>query len=197
MTNGKSKKNTRNWSRKSVLDNDGEKIAHISYKKITKADYDKGKKQRNMTRLKGFGQKSVVVSGEKHITVSGILRRRNPGSSRESLAAIDVVNPNFTQQSHKSHFFPDVFGGPNKQENLSNEEPRMNLSGHKVIENRIGRLMEEAHPGAHTLKRRGSMEIEGSFSASGESQSRKYHIHIDGNGTTPDTFHQITLTRKQ
>ncbi|NDI84147.1 hypothetical protein [Undibacterium crateris] len=196
MTNGKSK-NTENWTRKSILNKSSKKIAHISYKTITHAEYHAGKLQRDMTRLKGFGHKSIVIGGEKHITVSGVLRRRKPGSARESLSKFNVVNPGFTQPSHKSHFFPDVFGGPNKQENLSNEEPRMNLSGHKVIENRIGRLMEDAHPGAHTLKRRGSMEVEGSFSASGESQSRKYHIHIDGNGTTPDTFHQITLTRKK
>jgi hypothetical protein len=189
----------KDWSSKFVKDSSGKKIARISHKIISKPVYDARKLALGIKRVGGkFGHmRDDLVGGGFQLSVSGVLRKRKVNAKREGLSKIDTANPNYLKKSvtHKSHFIADTFGGPNNEHNLSNEESPINLSGHKIIENRIAKQMDQNFSGAGPLQRRGSMVVEGDFDHLEQSQTRTYHAHVDAGNGFAESFHHFTVKR--
>lgn len=159
------KRQNSNWTW-AFVKNGNANVGRIQYASSTKQEYNAFKTKANRARgVPRFGQRqknylAAQGGGIRKTYVSASLRRRMPRAKRADLAAIGVLNPahNPPCGGHKSHLVPDIFGGPSSALNLVNEMKPINLSGHKRIENRIGRLIKAAtapDDTPPTAKRRG------------------------------------------
>ena len=170
----------------------------IRRKTISRQDYIAAKALHNVNRNGSYG--SQVISNHpggaiKHIRRSAWLRRRNKGANRQALAQMPVINPGFNPNpANKAHGVPDIFGGPNNQQNLTNDTQSINLQGHKRIENSMGLFMKQRDNGTGgPLKRRGSLVLDEQIDNTGKPTQRDYFVHTDGGNNVGERFDHYTF----
>jgi len=198
------KKQNSNWTWSFVKDGHTN-VGRINYAASTKQEYGSFKTKANLTRgVPRFGQRqknylAAQGGGIRKTYVSASLRRRMPRAKRADLAPIGVLNPGFAPPGggHKSHLVPDIFGGPSSALNLINETKRINTSGHKRIENRIGRLIEAvtaANDKSPTAKR-GGLVMREDYNQQGRATKRVYMVSVKNRANNTRTYHKLTFTR--
>ncbi|MFC4761736.1 hypothetical protein [Dyella koreensis] len=190
----------RNWTWAAVKEGNTT-VGRVNYSSSDRTKYRAFKTEANAPRdaTTKFGHRQVNHAGGsiKKAYASAKLRQRPTNSARAALAAIAVLNPGYNPvPANKSHLIPDKFGAPNMTQNLSNERESINLSGHKLIENRIGRLMTAASGGnTHHATIRGGIVVRETFDAAGQPKGRQYMVSIKNRTTGNRTFHKLTFNR--
>lgn len=198
------KKQNSNWTWSFVKDGNAN-VGRINYAASTRQEYGAFKTKANLARgVPRFGHRkknypAAQGGGIRKTYVSASLRRRMPRAKRADLAPIGVLNPAFAPPGggHKSHLVPDIFGGPSNAHNLINETKRINTSGHKRIENRIGRLIEAvtaANDKSPTAKR-GGLVMREEFDQQGRPTGRTYMVSVKNRANNTRTYHKLTFTR--
>jgi hypothetical protein len=176
-------------------------LGRVNYAATNRASYRALKTEANAARAVGtrFGHRQINYAGGgiHKAYASAKLRLRPKNAARDDLANINVLNPGHNPPlTNKSHLIPDKFGAPSIMQNLSNERRRINLSGHKVIENRIARLMAAASGGnKHHATIRGGIVVRETFNAAGQPTGRHYMVSIKHVTTGVRTFHKLTFNR--
>lgn len=177
-------------------------LGRVNYSASDRASYRAFKAEANVPRPPGarFSHRQVAHGaglGIQRAYAWGKLRLRRANATRAALAAINVLNPaHVPAQSNKSHLIADKFGGPSSQHNLSNERRSINLGAHKVIENRIARLLRAASGGnTHPSTVRGSIVVRENFNAAGQPTGRQYMVSVKHLVTGNRTFHKLTFNR--
>lgn len=190
----------RNWTWAPVKQGNNT-LGRVNYAAADRASYRAFKAEANVARAAGtrFGHRQInYAAGSIHKAyASSKLRLRPVRAARDNLANINVLNPGHNPApKNKSHLIPDKFGAPSIRQNLSNERRSINLRGHKVIENRIARLMAAASGGnTHHATIRGGIVVRESFNAAGQPTGRHYMVSIKPVGGGNRTFHKLTFNR--
>jgi len=197
------KRRNSNWIWSPVKDGNAT-VGRINYATSTRQESGAFKTKANLTRgVPRFGQRqrnyaAAQGGGIRKTYVSASLRRRMPRAKRAALAAIGVLNPAFAPiGGNKSHLVPDIFGGPSSALNLTNETARINTSGHKRIENRIGRLIQAvtAANDKSPIAKRGGLVMREDFDQQGRSTRRIYMVSVKNRANNTRTYHRLTFTR--
>lgn len=197
------KKQNSNWTWSFVKDGNAN-VGRIAYAASSKQEYGAFKTKANLARgVARFDQRrknylAPQGGGVRKVYVSASLRRRMPRAKRTALAPIGVLNPAFAPAGgNKSHLVPDIFGGPSTAQNLTNETHRINTSGHKRIENRIGRLIQAVTAAGDTspTAKRGGLVMREDFSQQGRSTRRIYMLSVKNRANNTRTYHKLTFTR--
>ncbi|WP_346948948.1 hypothetical protein [Dyella sp.] len=191
----------RNWTWAPVKEGN-QTLGRVNYAVSDRASYRAFKTEANAARAPGtrFGHRQVPQGpglGIQRAYASSKLRLRRTGAARALLAATNVLNPgHLPVPRNKSHLIADKFGGPSIQNNLSNERRSINLRGHKVIENRIGRLLHAASGGnTNPTRVRGGIVVRETFNAAGQPTGRLYMVSVKHLVTGNRTFHKFTFNR--
>ncbi|NII75070.1 hypothetical protein FHW84_003668 [Dyella sp. SG562] len=197
-------KSNSNWTWSFVKDGNTN-VGRISYASSTQGEYQAFKTKAALARgVPRFGSRRKTYTpaqggGIRKTYVSASLRRRMPRAKRDDLAAIGVLNPAFNPVGggHKSHLVPDIFGGPSSAHNLINETQRINTSGHKRIENRIGRLIKAVTAANDTspLAKRGGLVMREDFDQQGRSTERVYMLSVLNRTNRTRTYHKLSFKR--
>lgn len=200
-SNKRKKSSGKEWEKRVVFDSGEKRIATLTHKALTKDQYNEFKTGEKVSRQRQFGSLTGTPDsgGNFKAAVSATIRRKNAGSKRPPLADAHVINPGFSPvKNNKSHLVADRFGGPTAKENLINEEHSINLSAHKVIENRIAKIMDARIPNGEKAptKRRGSMVVVDHFEDN-VSVKRVYAVHMDAGNNQKERFDMFTMTRSK
>lgn len=160
-------------------------VGKIHRKTITKQDYLDATNLHKVARNGRYNSKIISSHPDgkvEHIRRTAMLRRRNKGAKRDKLSSMPVINPGYNPNpANKAHGVPDIFGGPNNQNNLTNDTQGINLGGHKRIENSMGFFIEERRNSGDVspLKRRGSLILDEQLDNTGKPTKRDYFVHTD------------------
>ncbi|MGO4703005.1 hypothetical protein [Dyella sp. 2RAB6] len=191
----------RNWTWAPVKEGN-QTLGRVNYSASDRATYRAFKVEANAARAAGtrFGHRRVNHPGGLGVQrayASSKLRLRPTNAARMALAAVNVLNPgHLPVPRNKSHLIADKFGAPSVQQNLSNERRSINLRGHKVIENRITRLLRAASGGnTHHATIRGGIVVRENFNLAGQPTGRQYMVSVKHLVTGNRTFHKLTFNR--
>lgn len=170
-------KQDKNWKRRKIKSGNTD-FGWITFSDLTKNEFER-KRDKLFAGATRFSHHQAIKPYGKKAYVFSALRKRNTGAKRATLSGIDTLNPGFTPaKMQKAHLIPDTFGGPNDEHNLSGVESTINLSGHKKIENRIGRLMA---PVTSPLEHTGAMMVSEKFDHNDVPTQRQYYVFLKPN----------------